>query len=302
MLLKQIRYFVMVVECGSFTEAAVRCYISQSAVSQQVKALEDELGVQLFNRGKRNFTLTEAGKYMYRHGRELIQDAEKLTDEVIKIGKTEGCPRIRIGYLKLYSGNELSAAIAQFRQKMPEFVIDIKSVGHDELYRGIYNGSFDVVLNDERFDGMPGDFEYFTLKESNVYIDISEQYELSSRPYIDAGEPRGIPCIIVVDKAQRSDEKAFYAKRYGTMGANFIYAGDWGEARMLVAAGAGFSVVENTDSAFVPGKGVKRIPVYKNGEPLKWQYYFICRKEKQNEAKKYLTELVINQFKQGTVI
>ena len=45
MLLKQMKYFISVVECNSFTEAAEQCYISQSAISQQIKALEQELGV-----------------------------------------------------------------------------------------------------------------------------------------------------------------------------------------------------------------------------------------------------------------
>ena len=51
MLLRQMRYFVAVVDAGSFTEAAEQCYISQSAVSQQIRALEKELGVELIKRG-----------------------------------------------------------------------------------------------------------------------------------------------------------------------------------------------------------------------------------------------------------
>ena len=61
MLLKQMKYFISVVECNSFTEAAEQCYISQSAISQQIKALEQELGVDLIKRNNRQFTLTPAG-------------------------------------------------------------------------------------------------------------------------------------------------------------------------------------------------------------------------------------------------
>lgn len=63
MLLKQMKYFISVVECNSFTEAAEQCYISQSAISQQIKALEQELGVDLIKRNNRQFTLTPAGEY-----------------------------------------------------------------------------------------------------------------------------------------------------------------------------------------------------------------------------------------------
>ena len=62
MLYRQMQYFVAVVECDSFTEAAERCYISQSAISQQIRALEQFLGVTLISRGNRRFSLTPAGE------------------------------------------------------------------------------------------------------------------------------------------------------------------------------------------------------------------------------------------------
>ena len=58
MLLKQMKYFITVVDCHSFTEAAEQCYISQSAISQQIKSLEKELGIHLFEGNKRQFSLT----------------------------------------------------------------------------------------------------------------------------------------------------------------------------------------------------------------------------------------------------
>ena len=63
MLLKQMKYFVSIVENNSFTEAAEKYFVSQSAISQQIKSLEMELGVELILRGNRSFTLTSAGEY-----------------------------------------------------------------------------------------------------------------------------------------------------------------------------------------------------------------------------------------------
>lgn len=77
MLLRQIKYFVTVVDTGSFTEAAEECFISQSAISQQILSLEKELGVQLLVRSTRRFTLTEPGKYLYSHGKKLLGETEK---------------------------------------------------------------------------------------------------------------------------------------------------------------------------------------------------------------------------------
>lgn len=84
MLLRQIKYFVTVVDTGSFTEAAEECFISQSAISQQILSLEKELGVQLFLvRSTRRFTLTEPGKYLYSHGKKLLGETEKLKNGTI---------------------------------------------------------------------------------------------------------------------------------------------------------------------------------------------------------------------------
>ena len=64
MLLKQLKYFISIVEKGNFTEAAEENYISQSAISQQIQSLESELGYKLLIREKRTFNLTPAGKYI----------------------------------------------------------------------------------------------------------------------------------------------------------------------------------------------------------------------------------------------
>lgn len=293
MLYKQLKYFVAVVQTGSFTEAAARNYISQSAVSQQIKALEEEAGVELLNRSKRSFTLTEAGKYLYEQGLFLLRITDSILEETAKIGKAERESRITIGYLKMYLGKELQKAIALFRQQHPDIIIDVKSAGHDELYNGISSGRFDFILSDTCFEDTS--LDCLPVKESNVYIDVSEQNSLSKNDSVDMDAPKDIPCILVVDKEQLAEEKAFYTKRYNAID-KFIFAGDFGEARMLVAAGAGFMLIENTDSAFMTVEGLKRLPVYKGGEQLKWHYYFIHRKEKLDQYKQCLAGLIKAQF------
>lgn len=92
MLLKQLRYFERVVECSNFTEAAAQCEVSESAISQQVQALEKELGVQLLERKGRFFTVTPAGDYFYTKSREILAAIDTLHDETIRIGTESGQP------------------------------------------------------------------------------------------------------------------------------------------------------------------------------------------------------------------
>lgn len=82
MLFQRIKYFNAVVEHGSFTGAARSCAVSQSAVSQQVAALETTLGVKLIERAGRGFKLTSAGKYFYEQSKPLIRKIEGLCEDI----------------------------------------------------------------------------------------------------------------------------------------------------------------------------------------------------------------------------
>ena len=84
-MLQQIKYFQAVVQNNSFSEAAEECHISQSAISQQIKALEQALGFPLLERKNRRFSLTPAGEYFYRKSLILVADYEQLCREAASL-------------------------------------------------------------------------------------------------------------------------------------------------------------------------------------------------------------------------
>ena len=134
MLLKQMKYFITVVDLHSFTEAAEQCFISQSAISQQIKALEKELGVRLFERSKRQFSLTAAGEYFYRHGKVLLDEIEDFKEETIRRGEDQEL-NLTIGYPKNFSTNELLETIVEFKNINENFGVKygdvvLKQVGN----------------------------------------------------------------------------------------------------------------------------------------------------------------------------
>ena len=116
MLLKQMKYFVSIVENNSFTEAAEKCFVSQSAISQQIKSLEMELGVELILRGNRSFTLTSAGEYFYRQSLIILDEIDRICNKTKLLSSNEE-NILKIGYLKEYGGYELQKAIANFTSK-----------------------------------------------------------------------------------------------------------------------------------------------------------------------------------------
>ncbi len=82
MELEQLRMFLAVAECGSFTEAAKRLFVSHSTTSRAVSALEEELDVRLLERFGRSFTLTPAGETLRQGAKDLLREAETLAEAV----------------------------------------------------------------------------------------------------------------------------------------------------------------------------------------------------------------------------
>ncbi len=148
-MLKQIRYFQSVVRLGSFTAAAEEHFISQSAISQQIKALETELGVELLQRKKRSFTLTKAGEFFYKRSLVLVADYDAIFRELHHLsGGSE--QHLKIGVLRGYSGNKFRAAVADFSAEFPDVSVDITTGNHEELYNDLRSGKIDIALNDQR--------------------------------------------------------------------------------------------------------------------------------------------------------
>ncbi|WP_317643233.1 LysR family transcriptional regulator [Bombiscardovia apis] len=98
-------YFVAVVEEHNFLRAAERCEISQSAISQQIKALESKLGVALLRRVGRSFELTEAGQYFYTQSKAILQSVNQLSQETARIARQSRSP-LRVGYLQTFGSRD----------------------------------------------------------------------------------------------------------------------------------------------------------------------------------------------------
>lgn len=148
-MLKQLKYFQSVVEKNSFSEAAEENFISQSAVSQQIQALERELGFKLLERKNRGFTLTPAGEYFYQKSLILTADYEKMCSAAAKIAKGDQAT-LKIGYLRSYSGNEFHRTLALFSEKYPDVAVSVEYGNHEELYAMLRSEQADIILNDQR--------------------------------------------------------------------------------------------------------------------------------------------------------
>lgn len=279
MLLKQMKYFVTVVDCQSFTEAGEKCFISQSAISQQIKALESELGVALLKRKNRQFSLTPAGEYFYRHASGLLQEIEELKNETIRRGEDQETT-MRIGYLRCYGALELHHAIALFSKTYPEISLSIVNGTHEELYNLLITNQVDLIISDQR-RAFNNDYYNYELLYSDCYIEVSNQHPLSSKQIVTLNDLQKYSCILITSKEQQLHEKDYYQNTLG-FANKFIFVDTLEEGRMMVVSNRGFLPIEAVGTLTIPAPGIVRIPIYHHDKPLQRNYCAFWAKDKTN--------------------
>ncbi|WP_094605783.1 HTH-type transcriptional regulator HdfR [Sporomusa silvacetica DSM 10669] len=273
-MIKQIRYFQAVVHYKNFTEAAEECYISQSAISQQIQALERDLGVKLLHREKRKFSLTPAGEYFYRKSLMLIDDFERICQETVRI-EHGGEKKLRVSYLKHYAGRELQLAIADFTAKYSSIGIQITNGTHEELYDFLRMGQSDIVINDQR-RALSDAYVNYKLTTSYVYVEIATRNAIAELPSVTTDELKNMPCILISSREQQANEQEYHRNVIG-FSSDFIFADSLEEARLMVVSNKGFMPVEFTAKPEQNGTTVRYVPLLRDDRQIKRDYYAFWR-------------------------
>ena len=293
MLLRQIEYLQAVVENGNFYLAAEQCSVSQSAISQQIKKLEDELGVKLLERHNRTFTLTPAGEHFYRKSLIISGELKQLVRETKKIAANDNAI-LRIGYYKGYHGNELSEAVALFSEKYPAVDIKITVGSHEELYHAMENDTIDLAINDQR-RAFSDAYNNEILAESRIYIELSSKNSLSKLSTLQTDDLRNMPCILVINQTGQKEEQSYYESIIGLQG-DFLFADTMQEARLKIITGQGYMPVDVIGDQVWFDTSVSRIPLVRNQSPVKKTYCAFWKKDNSGYYIEEFAEILRNCF------
>ena len=285
-MLKQLKYFQSVVRLNSFSAAAEENYISQSAISQQIQALERELGFKLLERRNRTFTLTPAGEYFYQKSLILTADYERMRNEAAKIAKGN-LASLKIGYLRCYTGAEFHRALELFSEKHPDVEVSVLYGNHEELYGLLRSEKADIVLNDQR-RAFSDEYVNLVLTTCRSYIEVSSHSPLAQMKRVSTAELKNTVCIPVASEAQRETEQEYYRDVVGLQGG-FLYAENLEEARLMVIGRKGFLPVEGTGKSAPSGTSILRVPLVRGEEPILRNY---CAFWKKDNSGYYVEEFV----------
>lgn len=279
MLFRQIKYFLTIADSGSFSEAAAQCFISQSAVSQQISSLETELGVQLLERTPRGVILTEAGRYLYEHGKQLISEAEKLK-QCVQAAAYKSDERFSVTYVTGSAPEYLPRALCAFKKQHKDISVEVYGTGFLNAFADLDSGRADIVLAARIFgDG----FEEKYLYSTPCFAAISSMYSCGPQEFVTAADLKDLPCIIVAENNDRNAEQRYLREFFG-MKNSFLVAASEEEAGLMVAAGNGFMLTDNEK----PRPGIKKVPFYTGGSRAERRYYLYT----DNCTNKYVRDFI----------
>jgi len=144
MEVRQLGYFIKAAEMLHFTAAAEACFVTQSTLSQQIKQLEEELGMLLFDRVGKNVRLTEAGNVFLIHARQIVLDIKKSKQAIFELANMVN-GELRIGVTYAFS-SLLLPALTPFSEKYPGIMIHVEYGTAGELENKLRTADLDIIL------------------------------------------------------------------------------------------------------------------------------------------------------------
>ncbi|MDN3026510.1 LysR family transcriptional regulator [Streptomyces sp. S.PB5] len=198
--LRDLRYFLTVAEELHFTRAAERLYVSQPALSKQVRALERQLGVELFRRDRHGVTLTAAGEALLPHARRLLESwaegaaaleaARSAQRSTLVVGMSTSPGR----------GGLLPAIRSRFTAAHPDAVLRVRQVSWEDPTAGLADGDADVA-----FCWLPlpdaGRYAWTVVAEEPRLIALPEAHPLAARAELDFADLTDEPFLALPESA-----------------------------------------------------------------------------------------------------
>jgi DNA-binding transcriptional LysR family regulator len=145
MQFQQLRYFVAVAETRHFTRAAEQVHVAQPSLSQQIRALERELGAELFSRARGNVSLTDAGEALLPLARRILADVETARYEVQELAQLRR-GRVRLGATPSVCTGLLPDMLRAFHDLHPGIELLLEESGSHDLVRELARGALDLAL------------------------------------------------------------------------------------------------------------------------------------------------------------
>ncbi len=192
MELRQLRHFVAVAEEGNISRAAKKIFLTQPALSRQIKALEDEIGQCLLERQAHSIRLTPVGQALLGEARQLLQHAQQVLERARAAGRGV---RLRVGYAPSLAAGMLSAAVENFTQTHPNAQVELFDLSTAEMLAGLEADRLEVALSVGQQRETRG-LKWTPLVRAPWQLAVHRNHPLARRPQVTPAEVAGEPLLV----------------------------------------------------------------------------------------------------------
>ena len=190
--LRQLRSFVAVAEEGSLTRAAARLHIAQQSLSQQMRTLELQLGVTLFERSPRGVALTDVGAVLLREARPVLAQADRAV-EAVRRAASGAQGDLRVGFLSTVANYFMPPVVRAFRVRHPGIHLHTEDVSIAALVAGLRDGSLDAGLSRPP---LVDDLETEVVLREPVAAVLPDGHPLADRAELTLADLAGEPWVL----------------------------------------------------------------------------------------------------------
>lgn len=266
----QLRAFHYVATCGGFSRAAEELCLTQPAISDQVRKLEEEYDILLFNRQRKQATLTELGKEMLAITRNFFECEQQAKDLL-----TES-RALRTGTLRIVadSAYHLLGIMKSFQTAYPNVRIIMQAGNTETVIRDLYSYDADIGVLGEIPTGQ--DFEILKLSSTPIIAFASLEHPISQRTSLTFADLAELP-LVLRERGSKTRRKLEEGATIAGVKLQGIIEAEGREAvREIVAAGIGIGVVSQAEFGHDPR--LIQIPI--EGPPMLMEEAMICLKER----------------------
>lgn len=252
MELRQLRYLIAIADEGSFTQAAARSHVAQPALSQQIRRLEEEVGVTLVDRTTRRVRMTGAGIALVERARRAVAEVDAGLAELDELAGIRG-GRVTIGAMQTLGPFDLSSLLAVYHGQYPEVELAVREEPSETLADRLRSDALDLAFLSvtERIQG--GGLKFQRLATEEVVAVLPAEHRLADRDEIDLAELRDELFIgfregsMLRRLLQSAGEQAGFEPRVA------FESNEVARINAMVARGLGVSLLPRSD---VEGSGV----------------------------------------------
>ena len=273
----QLLYFINVARLRSFTKAARACFVSQTAISRQISALEAEIGVTLFERDTAHVQLTRAGEYFYQNMEQLTRQIEQVVQKTQDIER-EQATRLTLGIPSIMEQHIAGPMLRRYHELYPEVQLIAVSGSRQELLQQLIGGKIDLMVAlDFDLPSLDGLDTLVLLQDHSTWL-LPRFHPLAGQSSIAPQLLRG-ETLILTQEDHRSNSEEVLRQYYAQLGLKnnpTLHTKDLHELFMLTSAGVGIGLLPSASADWLRPD---LCSVEIDGPQWRFQFLLISRRE-----------------------